>query len=118
MFEIISNPKRVNARKNHKCNFCDCIINSGELYSRAVYKYEDSVYSWKSHIKCIELLDILDMEGDEGVSSDDFKEYVSNAFNSIWIDIDEDFFDSDDFIIPDLSKQIEFVYNHKTRTDA
>lgn len=28
------------ARKEHKCNFCDGIINIGEIYERQVLKYD------------------------------------------------------------------------------
>lgn len=79
--EYISGSEPV-ARKEHKCNYCHGVIKIGEKYSKSFLKY-DNVYTWKGHISCCHLVDELRMEGDEGITSDDFQEYV----NDKWLDL-------------------------------
>lgn len=107
--ETISSPKEVRAKKEHVCNWCGGKIQPGEMYNTATYKY-DSIYTWKSHTKCIELVTALEMEGDEGVSSDDFYDYIWEA----WRDsIDDDVYESKGFTEPDFKDKIEYVYQAK-----
>ena len=53
------------------------------------------------------------MEGEEGVTMEDFYEYITEEFRRIWIDLDPDLFDSKDFVIPAFKEQVEFVYSKK-----
>ena len=106
---------KVKARKAHVCSFCGCTIPVGETYWRSAHKANGELYDWKSHEQCAELVDMLNMEGDEGVTGEDFYEYITDAFEWIWDDIDPGI--DPDFEIPEFSKQVDFVYSHlKTKT--
>lgn len=117
MIETLKGPKKTKARKAHVCSFCGCIIPVGEIYNLATYKF-DEIYDWKSHQKCSELVSMLNMEGDEGVTLADFYEYIIDAFDKIWYELDPDLFCSDKFVIPEFSKQRDFVYNHLKQKEA
>lgn len=110
--ETISDPKQVKARKAHVCNWCGCTIHVGETYNTATYKY-DEVYTWKSHLKCMDLVSALSMEGDEGISAETFYEYITEEFSSIWRELDEELYESKDFVIPDFKEQVAFVYEKR-----
>ena len=71
------------ARKQHKCDYCNGLINKGEEYNYSVHKMDD-VYTWKAHKHCDELTKLLEMDFDreEGLSKDDFYEYVNDYFHS------------------------------------
>lgn len=79
--ENISFSKR-KANKDHKCNYCGGVIKKGEIYEHSVNKIDD-IYVWKNHISCSKLVERLEMDGDEGVTKDDFYEYVSNKYAEI-----------------------------------
>lgn len=71
------------ARKEHKCMYCNGIINKGQRYNRQTIAFDGSVYDWICHEECLELSGLLDMTAsflDEGVSEDGFhrcvEEYV------------------------------------------
>ncbi len=110
--EIINDPRRVKARKKHKCDWCGYAIPAGMVYSTATYKH-DYIYTWKSHIKCIELVDKLNMQSDEGVTEECFYECVTEEFRQIWIELDNNLYESKDFVIPDLEEQIDFVHEKR-----
>ncbi len=70
------------ARKEHRCSYCDGIIEKGEEYNYSVHKMDD-VYTWKAHKHCSELTELLNMEfGDEGLTDEDFYEYVNDYFHN------------------------------------
>ena len=68
------------ARKEHRCNFCGCIIRPGERYKLSVL-FDGEIYEWKSHAKCDyvsgEIWDYADP--DEGMDSDCFYEACSDV---------------------------------------
>lgn len=103
---------KVKARKAHVCSFCGCTISAGATYWRSAHKANGELYDWKSHEQCAELVDMLNMEGDEGVTGEDFWECITDAFEDIWDEIDPEMAESKDFVIPEFSKQVDFVYNH------
>jgi hypothetical protein len=84
--EYISGSEPV-ARKEHKCNYCHGVIKIGEKYSKSFLKY-DNVYTWKGHISCCHLVDELKMEGDEGITSEDFQESILDKYYELY-NIDE-----------------------------
>lgn len=71
------------AKKEHKCNYCGGKILKGEEYEYSVHKIDD-VYTWKSHKHCAELTKLLNMDFDrnEGLTDDDFYEYINDYFHS------------------------------------
>lgn len=112
MIETLKGPKQTKARKAHVCNFCGCTIPVGEIYNLSTHVFNGELYDWKSHQKCSELVSMLNMEGDEGVTLADFYEYITNAFARIWNEMDPEMAESKDFVTPEFSKQSDFVYNH------
>ena len=110
--EVINSRRKVKARKAHVCNWCGCTIHVGEEYHTETLKCDD-IYVWKSHIKCGELVRELDMEGDEGISLEDFYEYITDEFDTIWRKLDEELYESKDFVIPDFKGQVEFVHSKR-----
>ena len=72
--------KNVEARKEHKCNFCGGIISKGETYLYSAHVDGGEFYTWKSHSHCSALVSYLDMDYDnEGVTPDSFVECVRQA---------------------------------------
>jgi len=76
MIEMIS-MKNKEARIEHTCMFCDGKINKGEEYEYSKLKYEGDLYTWKTHLKCRDLAQELEMYDDgEGVDGQRFSEFV------------------------------------------
>lgn len=99
MLEVIQNTHKVRANKNHKCDYCGGIIQKGELYDSTTLKSED-IYVWKNHVKCGFLCNELDMEGDEGITADDFNEYICDAYDMI----------TDEY--RSFADKIDYLYEH------
>ena len=70
------------ARKEHECDFCGFKIEKGEKYDWSKNVYDGMLYEWKSHLSCLELASKLNMfeECDEGVTSEDFYEFVEQEY--------------------------------------
>lgn len=104
--------KEVQARKNHKCDWCSEIIYKDEPYIIAACTHDGRIYNWKSHIHCDEIFYTLNMndcdEGD-GIDSETFKELVREAFNDLWFKKDLAHYESEAFVIPSITEQIEFI---------
>lgn len=109
--EVINEMRNVKAIKAHVCNLCGCTILVGEIYQTQTLKYDD-IYTFKNHIKCMEVAHKLKMfdECDEGVTCADFYEYVTDEFRDIWRKLDNEIYESKDFKIPEFKQQLEFVY--------
>ena len=80
MVETLKNRTPI-ARKKHICAFCGCEIGIGEKYNRQTNVYDDDVYDWITHIKCEKIAYKLNMyekesDSDEGLSGEDFREYI------------------------------------------
>ena len=118
MVEIINATEIRTARKAHVCNWCGCTIPVGEKYMTGVFKYDGMIYSWKNHKRCDELVAKLNMEGDEGVTGEDFYEYITEEFRKIWQKIDPDIMDNKDFKIPSFKEQVEFVYEQRCQKSS
>ncbi len=68
------------ANKEHKCDFCNGVIKKGETYKCSTH-VDDEIYTWKSHLHCMELVSLLKMDYDlEGITEDCFYEYVNEYF--------------------------------------
>lgn len=85
--ETISYPKETKARKKHRCNFCNELIFAGEVYIKSTHVYDGGMYDWKSHKHCSELADTMKMydECDDGLTADDFMEFVSEKHHEILV---------------------------------
>jgi hypothetical protein len=77
--------KDVKAIKEHKCNYCNRIVEKGEVYNNSTNVHDGRIYDWKGHLDCMELANELKMydDCDEGVTSEDFMEYVNEYYNRI-----------------------------------
>ena len=67
------------AKKEHICSYCNKKIAVGETYENQTNVFDGELYHWKSHLSCIDLTHKLDMFGSdwgEGLSAEDFREYV------------------------------------------
>ena len=73
------------AMKEHKCNFCLENINVGEIYYSQTNVLDSEIYTWKTHLSCSLIAGKLDMYDycDEGVTSDDFWDYINEALYSM-----------------------------------
>ena len=112
MVEIINMTKSVTARKSHVCNYCGCVIPVGEKYQISVLKYDGRIYAWKNHKRCAELASALNMEGEEGVTGEDFYEYITEEFRVINNKLDPE---EKGYEIPSFKDQVEFVYNQRCK---
>lgn len=82
--------KIVRAKKDHTCNFCGVEIDKGEKYHLQVIKNDltyKSIYTWKSHIKCMDIAHKLDMFKDcedDGLPSDMFWEIIEETYHEMY----------------------------------
>lgn len=108
MSNVIKSEQRT-ARKTHRCNYCCLPILPGTTYDVSTISYDGGLYKWKSHLDCIEVADKLDMysQCDEGVTDEDFHEYVNNEYDRI---IAED--ESLDSHINDFAYRLMIVKNY------
>lgn len=44
--------KNVIARKQHKCDWCERVIEKGEEHERQKFKYDGELCEWHSHLAC------------------------------------------------------------------
>ena len=79
-----STPK---AKKDHKYNYCGFVISKVEKYIHTAIK-GDYLYVWKSHFRCEAIAWKLKMfdECDEGVTENDFYEYINEKYLSLLSD--------------------------------
>lgn len=94
------------AKKEHTCNFCLGLILVGEKYKAQFNNYDGNVYTWKSHLYCCEIASKLKMydECDEGVTDEDFYEYISNEYNEV--------VDENDTTIHSFKEKLDIVLSH------
>lgn len=87
MINTLKQPHRVKARKEHKCDMCGKLIAVGELYESATYSCDGTVYDWKTCDRCKayvnEAFSNKDYCWDDGMSEEDFREYMINEHTDI-----------------------------------
>jgi hypothetical protein len=94
--------KTKKARKDHKCNFCGSVIPKGTEYECQAIK-ADYFYTWKSHLRCRDIVGKLNMLDfcDEGVTDEDFYETIKAEFHNLQT--------TEDYVIPNFQGQLDFV---------
>ena len=105
---LIKNPT---ARKEHKCDWCGQRIKIGEKYENSFLKTNGDVYSWKCHINCrkiAEHLDMFDGDYDEGLTGDQFQEYIKEEYANL----NQRAMESNDFVIPSFPERLKFIIKH------
>ena len=90
MVETLSYPIEVKAKKHHRCDFCNERIMKGSKYLNGTFKFDGQVYSWKTHKRCSEIADRLEMyktveHTGYGLSGDDFQEIISDEYFDLLI---------------------------------
>jgi len=80
--ELIDSGNR-KASKDYTCDFCGGEIKKGDKYNYQNVK-DDTLYTWRTHAHCDELVDMLDMHeyANDGVSCDVFYEAVKEEFDN------------------------------------
>jgi hypothetical protein len=108
--ETLSYQTKTKARKEHRCNFCCQPIQKNTFYTKSTHKMDGIVYDWKTHSYCSEIASKLDMYDNsyDGLTTEDFIEYIKRSFEILNFDKLED----ENFSIPDFPSQLLFVLNH------
>lgn len=65
--------------------FCRQSIDKGTKYLKSTLKYEGVIYTWKGHTHCDEIATKLSMYDycSDGVTSEDFIEYINSEYQNI-----------------------------------
>lgn len=88
MDTIISHQKKVKARKNHYCSWCNKIIEKGEEYKTSTYKSDDKIYTLKECMTCKYYVDKAFSDPfygfrDDGMTQADFVSYMYEEHKNI-----------------------------------
>ena len=78
MVEFVSRIER-KARKDHTCFHCRMRIRLGTIYNNSTFAFDERIYSLKTHVKCDEKADEVDLYKyceDEGVDSGELREHL------------------------------------------
>ncbi len=103
----INTPK---ARKEHICDWCQLKIVKDDEYRNTSHVDEGSVYTWKAHIHCCEVLDKIGAWDDgDGISTDAFQECLKNEYADIMSNHFTEEYESKDFKYPNFEGQLNFV---------
>lgn len=99
------------AKKRHKCNFCNGIIEIGEKYDWSKNVFDGVIYEWKNHISCGQIASKLNMYDwcDDGVTEEDFRESIQEEYHNIMSTEYREMYESSDFRIPPFCIQLDFV---------
>lgn len=110
MVETLASNKR-KASKEHKCDYCNYSIVIGEIYTNATCKMENTIYTWKNHLKCADVAHKYNWFDDcnDGLDSEAFKESVSCQYSDIMSKYFNDEYESETFILPDRTGMIDFL---------
>ena len=105
MPEILSYSNPV-ARKEHRCDWCFEKIEKDTQYCKTANAYEGSVFTWKNHIHCEKIARELKMfdEYYEGVSEQDFTDYIIEKYNEL--------VGENDLTQRNFSEQLDYLLNH------
>ena len=105
MPEVLDQKDR-KAREAHTCSYCGDVIEKGEVYHWSKLKYEDQLYEWKAHKKCVSIAsDLWDyVDPYNGMTEDDFC-YAYQDFCRTFICPDCQRFDKD---AHDCEKDLSF----------
>lgn len=113
----VLNRKYPVAKKEYHCGFCAGVIEKGEKYECQSNVTDYGVETFRCHEECGKLASTFGYEDvadwDEGISSDDFEEYIDN-----WIK-DNGYYNSEtheyngEFATMSLKEQAKAIYEDK-----
>lgn len=108
--KTISNAKH-KARKDHKCNWCNCVIEKGTIYTRQFLINNGETYEWKNHIHCEEIANKLKMfdDCDYGVDEENFHETISEQFIMLMEHYESEVFNYEHYRYPSFKEKLEYV---------
>lgn len=108
--ETISTTKQ-KARKEHKCNWCNCKIQVGEIYTRQFNKQDGDTYAWKTHIHCEEIASKLKMfdYAEEGLNEELFQESIREGFVKLMEHHQSEVFNYEFYQYPVFGQQLDYV---------
>lgn len=103
--------KKQKARKEHKCNWCNCKILVGEIYRYQFIEFYGDTYAWKNHIHCEEIASKLKMfdYADYGVDEENFRETISEQFILIMEHHQSEVFNYEHYQYPSFEEQLKYV---------
>jgi len=99
------------SNKKHICNYCGLPIEYATTYVYQTIFDNGTVYNWKSHVECHELVTkshLFDDWIDDGIGMSEFHDTVQEYYNMIVRDVDKR---SDSF-----EEQMKVVQNTKFET--
>lgn len=80
MINTLKYPKRIRARKEHSCDYCEKKIVIGEEHEISTYASEGMVYDWRVCDRCKPFVDEAfsndDYSWDDGMNNQEFHDYM------------------------------------------
>ena len=87
--DTLKEPRRVKARKEHRCDYCDKTIQAGEKYTLATYK-DDYIYDWRNCDRCKPYVDEAfankDYDWADGMGWQEFRDYMYEEHRDVAIE--------------------------------
>ncbi len=82
--------KRVKARKEHVCDYCEKKIVKGEEYRLSTHTYDGEIYDWHSCDRCrLFVVKAFKELGDyvaDGLSEQDFKDFMWESHREVAVE--------------------------------
>lgn len=77
--------KKVKARIEHKCNYCNGTIKPGNQYRRSVWVGNNGPYTWKAHVSCDKIVDSLGLYDweEDGVTQEIFFDGINDKYQEL-----------------------------------
>lgn len=104
--------KKVKARKDHKCDWCEAKILKGNVYTKYFNVYEGEPFTWKNHIHCEEIaskLKMFDECADYGLDTDSFMEFIKEEYIRLMNLYHSEIFEYEFFEYPNFEERLKFV---------
>lgn len=105
--------KKVKAKKDHKCNLCDGVIEKGSSYRYQFNKQDSDVYAFKSHLSCEEIASHLKMfdDCDYGLTDEIFQESIREEYKFLMDLHHTEIYNYEYFVYPTFQEQLKFVHD-------
>lgn len=98
---------------------CGCNIPIGEKYQRDTLIYDGTIYDWVAHIDCLFIanyLDMYDWANDDGLSGEDFREYVNQyLYDNYYDEETEDI--REDILSMSFIEKVRFILSERNKKE-